>query len=101
MGTVTDGATIALAVRLVAVALATFLAIVVWARTRDAAWMLIIVGIVAGYADILYSLLLEFGLAPDRGLSIGGIPVLSVIFPVLPWLFFSVGFWVMISRKRR
>ncbi|OHD81191.1 MAG: hypothetical protein A3J97_13490, partial [Spirochaetes bacterium RIFOXYC1_FULL_54_7] len=80
---------------------ATFLAIVVWARTRDAAWMLIVVGIVAGYADILYSLLLKFGLAPERGLLIGGVPVLSVIFPVLPWLFFSVGFWVMISRKRR
>ena len=50
-----------LAARLGFVALATFLAIVVWARTRDAAWMLVVVGIVAGYADILYTLRLAGG----------------------------------------
>ncbi|HPE37052.1 MAG TPA: hypothetical protein PK625_07875 [Spirochaetales bacterium] len=87
-----------LAARLGFVALATFLAIVVWARTRDAAWMLVVVGIVAGYADILHTLLGEFGLAPDR--AKGVFPVLALILPNLPWLFFSIAFAVMIRRKR-
>lgn len=93
-------ATVILAVRLFFVALATFLAIVVWSKTRDAAWMLIVVGIVAGYADILYSLLAEFGLAPERGGVLGGVPVLALIFPALPWIFFSIAFAVMIRKRR-
>jgi hypothetical protein len=100
MDAVVDSIVVALAARLIAVALATFLAIVVWARTRDAAWMLIVIGIVAGYADILYSLLLEFGLASEATLSVAGLPILSILFPVLPWFFFSIGFLVMIVRRR-
>jgi hypothetical protein len=90
---------IALAVRFVVMAVATFLAIIVWSRVRDVPWMLIVVGILAGYADILYSLLVEFGLLPDPALSISGAGILVFIFPNLPWLFFSAAFLVMISGR--
>jgi len=95
-----SGSTLTLTVRLASIAVATFLAIVVWSKTRDAAWMLIVVGIVAGYADILYALLTEFGLAPERGPLVAGVPLLGLVFPNLPWLFFSIAFAVMIARRR-
>jgi len=93
-------AIIALAVRFVVMATASFLAIVVWSRIRDVSWMLIVIGIIAGYADILYSLLVEFGFLPDLSHSAGGVGLLGFVFPNLPWLFFSAAFISMIVRRR-
>jgi len=93
------GAT-ALAVRFAVMAVTTFLAIIVWSRIRDLAWMLIVVGIIASYADILYSLLVEYGLVPDAARSAGATGLLAYIFPNLPWLFFCLAFVVMIRRRR-
>ena len=90
----------ALTVRFIVMAIATFLAIVVWSRLRDAAWMLIVVGIIAGYADILYSLLLEFGLVRRIDESLRGGGMLAFVFPNLPWLFFSAAFIAIIARHR-
>ena len=90
----------ALTVRFVVMAIATFLAIVVWSRLRDTAWMLIVVGIIAGYADILYSLLLEFGLIRRIDESLDGGGLLAFVFPNLPWLFFSAAFITIIVRHR-
>lgn len=90
---------LALAVRFAVMAVATFLAIVVWSRVRDVAWMLIVIGILSGYADILYLLLVEFGLLPDPAASKGAAAVLAFVFPNLAWLFFSAAFIAMLSRK--
>ncbi len=94
-----NAALVLLSTRFAFVAVSTFLAIVVWSRVRDAAWMLMVVGIVAGYADILYSMLVEFGLAPDIGPRVAGVNILALVFPNLPWLFFSLAFLVMARRK--
>ncbi len=88
-----------LASRLAVTAIATFLAIAVWSGTRDAAWMLIVIGIIAGYADILFSLLVEFGLAPQKLPLLGDFPLLAIIFSTIPWLFFSAAFIIMIRKK--
>ncbi|HUW71093.1 MAG TPA: hypothetical protein VMX33_12755 [bacterium] len=90
----------ALAVRFGVMAVTTFLAIIVWSRIRDLAWMLIVVGIIAGYADILYSLLVVYGLVPDAARSAGAAGLLAYVFPNVPWLFFSLAFIVMIRRRR-
>lgn len=92
---------LALAVRFGVMALATFLAIVVWSRVRDVPWMLIVIGILSGYADILYLLLVQFGLLPDPSLSKGASAALAFVFPNLAWLFFSAAFLAMLSRRGR
>lgn len=96
-----SAAVIALAARFIVMAAASFLAIVVWSRIRDVSWMLIVIGIMAGYADILYSLLVEFGFLPDISQSAGGVGLLGFIFPNLPWLFFSAAFISIILKRRR
>ncbi|HOZ72169.1 MAG TPA: hypothetical protein PK179_06610 [Spirochaetales bacterium] len=90
----------ALALRFAVMAVATFLAIIVWSRVRDVSWMLIVVGIIAGYGDILYSLLVEFGLVPDIGEAMGGLSFLAFVAPNLPWVFFSIAFMTMLARRR-
>ena len=51
--------TILLVSRLATAAVAAFLAILLWSRTRDLAWMLIVIGVIASYADILFGLLAQ------------------------------------------
>lgn len=86
--------------RLVVSGLCAFLAIVLWSRTRDVAWMLIVIGAIASYADILFDLLARFGLLDEPALAVAGLPLARMIFSNLPFVFLSCAFLVMIVRKR-
>ncbi len=86
--------------RLVVVATTAFLAIVLWSRTRDIAWMLIVIGAIASYADILFDLLVRFGLVDEGRFSFFGLPLGRILFANLPYLFLSAAFLVMILRRR-
>lgn len=94
------GLTVYLVSRLVVAGVATFLAIVLWSRTRDLAWMLIVIGAVSSYAEVIFDLLSRFGLIDEDLLSLFGIPLARVLFSNLPYLFLSAAFLVMIVRKR-
>ncbi len=96
-----DTSVAALAVQFAVVAVATFLAIVVWARSRDTAWMLIVVGVIAGYGEILYAILIRFGFLPEPGQGVPWLGALAFILPNLPWIFFSAAFVAMIAKRRR
>jgi hypothetical protein len=86
--------------RLAVEAAATFLAIILWSKTRDPAWMLIVIGTVASYADILFSTLEIAGVADPGMGSVAGIPLARIAFGNLPSLFYIAGFAVLIARKR-
>jgi hypothetical protein len=92
--------TILLASRLATAAIAAFLAILLWSRTRDVAWMLIVIGVIASYADILFDLLARLGLVDESRFVIGGFPVSRVLLANLPYLFLCAALLVMIRRKR-
>jgi hypothetical protein len=94
------GQIIYLVSRLLVVAAAAFFAIVLWSRTRDLAWMLIVIGTVASYADILFDLLVRFGLVDEARFSPLGLPLGLMVFSNLPYIFFAASFIVMIRRKR-
>ncbi|HOX18456.1 MAG: hypothetical protein KBC36_09690 [Spirochaetia bacterium] len=96
-----DGASLVpLVTRLATTALAAFLAIALWSRTRDIAWMLVVIGTVAGYADILYSLLLRFGVVDERTGTLLGVPLAETLFANLPALFYAAAFLTMLRRRR-
>ena len=94
------GLTVYLVSRLAVAATTAFLAIVLWSRTRDLAWMLIVIGAIASYADILFDLLVRFGLLDEARLSPFGLPLGRIVFSNLPYLFLSAAFLVMILRRR-
>ena len=87
--------------RLVLGALAAFFAIMLWSRTRDTAWMLIVIGIIAAYAEIAYSILEIFGISSGAIISIGSKSLLSIILPCLPMVFFISALAVMVVKKYR
>jgi hypothetical protein len=85
--------------RLALGAVSSFLAIVLWSKTRDVAWMLIVVATIAAYAETVYAILDRFGLTEGVQLAIGSVPLASIIMPNLPTLLYIVAFAVMVARK--
>ncbi|MDC7220635.1 MAG: hypothetical protein PQJ59_11935 [Spirochaetales bacterium] len=78
-----------------------FLAILAWAKTRQAAWLFIIVGTLVRYLELIYSILFELEvLNPDWGYT-GNFPLLPVTLTILPLLFMSIGFLLFLIQKRK
>jgi hypothetical protein len=82
-------------------AVATFLAIMLWSKTRNIAWMFIIIGVIVAYIEIVHSILGLFGMGGDELFLIGSGPLISFILPSLRMIFFIAAFAVMLSRQYR
>jgi hypothetical protein len=82
-------------------AVTTFLAIMLWSRTRDAAWMLIIIGVIILYIEIIYSILGLFGMSGGEFFLVGSVPIITFILPVLRMIFFIAGLLIMVIRQFR
>lgn len=87
--------------RLVLGALASFFAIMLWSKTRDVAWMLIVIGTIASYVETVYSILNMFGINGGSFFTVGSVAVMSILLPCLPTVFFITAFIVMLRRKYR
>lgn len=79
---------------------AAFLAILLWSKTRDAAWMSLVAGAVTGYAGIVYELLVALGVVLEGTVLIAGIPLLTLLFAVIPTLFYILAFILMLARSK-
>jgi hypothetical protein len=87
--------------RLVLGALTAFFAIMLWSRTRDVAWMLMVTGMLAAYVETIYSVLEMFGVTGTMTATIGSVPLASILLPNLPTIFILAAFLVMVVRKYR
>ncbi len=90
---------VAVVVKLSVGAAATFLAILLWANTRDPAWMLMVVGVVVEYARLMYSTFETFGILPAAPLLFG-LPLVQILLDNLPMALFALGFVVALARGR-
>jgi hypothetical protein len=80
-------------------ALASFFAIMLWSKTRDVAWMLMVIGTVAMYIETVYSILDLFGITGGDTFVIGSVPVAAIVLPSLGTIFFIIAFLIMVIRK--
>jgi hypothetical protein len=96
-----DGGTLLyLVARLAVAAMTAFLAIVLWSRTRDLAWMLVVIGAISSYAEIVFDLLVRLGILDEARYGLSGLPLGRILLSNLPFLFLSAALLVMIRRKR-
>ena len=100
-GTMDSGQILFVLSRLILGALASFFAIMLWSKTRDVAWMLVVIGTIAGYVEIVYSILDLFGIIGRDFLLIGTIPVAAILLPSLRMTFFIAAFMIMVIRRNR
>jgi hypothetical protein len=95
------GQAIFISSRLILGAAAAFLAILVWAKTRDKEWMFMVIAIVIAYIEIIYSILNMYGFITMNRILIGSVPLFELIMPALRMGFFIAAFYVMVIRRRR
>jgi hypothetical protein len=86
--------------RLATGAIATFFAILLWSQTRDVAWVLVIIGTLVGYVEVVFTTLESFGVLSADFFYVSGIPVFRMVLVNLPLVFFTLAFISMIARKR-
>lgn len=87
-------------VKLVLGGVAAFLAIMLWSKTRDPAWMSLVAGAITGYAGIMFNMMLDLGIVIAGSVQIFGIPLSILLFTAVPALFFILAFVLMLMRNR-
>ena len=87
--------------RLVFGAGSAFFAIILWSRTRDSAWMLIVVGTVFRYGQIMYETFSMFGIVRADVVLVPGYLGINTILENLPYVFFIAAFIIIIRRTFR
>jgi hypothetical protein len=96
-------AEISILIRLFLGAAGTFFAILLWSKTRDAAWVLVAIGTLFAYVEIVFSTLLGFGIVRGDGVLIFGVSafqLLQIALGNLPVIFYTIAFIFVISRRR-
>ena len=86
--------------RLILGAIAAFFAIMLWSKTRDAAWMLMVAGTLVMYIEIVYSILETLGITAGA-LFIGSVSLAAILLPAFRMIFFAAAFLVMVVRRYR
>jgi hypothetical protein len=81
-------------------AAAAVLAIIIWSKTRDAAWMLLVLGAISAYAETVYSILEMFGITEDFLPVIDSVPVAAIIVSCLPSIFFIAAFCAFLAKRK-
>jgi hypothetical protein len=87
--------------RLILGAVAVFLALMLWTKTRDMAWMLVIFSVLSAYIEIIWSILEFMGFSAAHFLFIGSFSLAAVVLPILRIVFLIAAFLVMIIRHQR
>jgi hypothetical protein len=94
------GALVLISSRLLFSAAAAVCAVIMWSKSRDPAWMLIVLGTVASYAETIYSILEMFGITSGLYPMIDSVPIAAIILSCLPSAFFIAAFCVFLLRKK-
>jgi len=88
-------------VRLICSFAAAFPAIAIWRKTRNGAWVMVVLGAIFFFIDSLYSTLVLIGVASYSLAFLGDTPVLQLILAGIPHLFMASGFaFFLISHRR-
>jgi hypothetical protein len=87
--------------RLILGALTAFFAVMLWSKTRDAAWMLMVIGALAAYVSNIYSILEMIGITDTMTVTVGSVPLAAILIPNLPAVFILSAFLVMLTRHHR
>jgi hypothetical protein len=86
--------------RLILGALAAFFAIMLWSRTRNPAWMCVIMGTITGYVGVIYSILEMLGITAGYVFVLGTVSIVTILLPVLYMSFFIIALLIMVTGRK-
>ncbi|MCP4295885.1 MAG: hypothetical protein GY786_09790 [Proteobacteria bacterium] len=91
---------ILLSVKLVTGFAAALTAVLLWSKTRETPWLLVVVGTLFLYGEVVFSMLAFFGISNFYLFTVYGISVIRLVFSFSPFLFFTAGFLIFLLRRR-
>ncbi len=97
----TDQMVITLSVKLISGFIAAFISVLLWSKTRDGAWLTMVIGVVFLYLGTLMEVLESFGFIGTDIVKLGDISLLPLVFGTLPFIFFAVGMFAFLLRIRK
>ena len=86
-------------IKLAAGGITAFLAIMLWSKTRDVSWMSLVAGFITSYAGIVYELMINLHIVTAAGPVVFGLPLSTLLFTVVPFVFFILAFMLMLVRR--
>jgi hypothetical protein len=95
-----NGPLVLAASRLFFSAAAAVFAIIIWSKTRDPVWMLIVLGVMSGYAENVYFVMELFGITADMLPAIGSVPAIAILISCIPSIFFIAAFCLFLSKRK-
>ena len=87
--------------RLILGGAAAFLAIMLWSKNRDIAWMMVIIGTIIMYVYLVYSALEHLRIIADNILLVGSVSLAAILLPALQITFFITALVIMVTRRHR
>ncbi len=96
-----DQFVVVMGLKLIVGFLAAFVSIILWSKTRDGAWLTVVLGVVFLYLGTLLNILKEFGFISYNSLLYGEIEILPLVFELLPFIFFGIGMLIFLIRVRK
>lgn len=96
-----DQMVIAVSIKLITGFVAAFTSVLLWSKTRDRAWLTMVLGVVFLYLGTLLEILDFFGFVMYKSIQDGEIAFLPSLFNVLPYVFFSIGMMFFLLRVRK
>jgi hypothetical protein len=98
----TDFSVLYFLVRILLGAVCGFFAILFWPRNRDSAWVFMILGTLVLYFHIVFEMLVKIKLLVPEYFILFGTPLfegITLFLACTPFVFFTIGFIIMIVRK--
>lgn len=92
---------IALSIKLVFGFIAAIISILLWSKTRDGAWLTMVLGVVSLYVKTLFDVLNAFGFIFYDSIQFSGVEVVPLIFETIPFIFFAIGMFLFLYRIRK
>ena len=86
-------------IKLIVNGIVSFFAILLMSKMRSTAWVSIVCGFLSGYAGTVWEILIELGILSKGRIFFIGLPLESLLFLIVPAIFFTAGFILMITRK--
>ena len=74
-------------------------AMIFWSKTKDIAWTFIISGFIFRYIGFVYELFETLNIISFEKFIIAQVPLVSLVFSIIPDCLFLSGFALLINRK--
>lgn len=87
-------------IKLVLGGITAFLAILLWSKTRDPAWMSLVAGAITSYSGIVFTMMVDLGIISPGTVTFCSVPVVLLFFTIVPAFFFIIAFILMLIRSR-